>query len=235
MSDLNLTCQGCGKSYDRANWNLTRVEVAPATLLTVCVHSGQSSSSDRPKDSCLERAKNKVRPCPGCGAPLGERRWRRAALCDGCQHVLERHRAQGDPQPTKWVGLDGRRLFGGDRILSGEAIHAEAVRLTRALAAALGYCPGLQLHRFDYYDAKAFVPDASGSPHSSGGYGGPDTFYLELPADRAEALREFGNGLAKMGQAQYERGLARGHNVLERLIDGEITVSAYEERLPKKG
>lgn len=230
MSDL--TCQGCGKSYGRAHFNLTRVKVAPNTEVYVCVRGSQSTSSDWPKESCVQLARNKLRACPGCGAQLPEKRWNRAALCEECAGVLERHRALGPPKPTKWVGLNGRILL-GPGTFGHEAEHRPLVGLARNLAAALGYNPKLQPERFNYHDKESFVPTPDS--HSLSGYGGSETFYLELPEDRLEALREFCNGLAQVGHTQYERGLARGHNVLGRLVNGEITVGAYEEQLPKKG
>lgn len=205
------------------------VQVAPKISMLVCA-SGRSYTPVA-KQSCLSAARNKLRACPGCGDQLTLHAWQGQALCKVCRDLLERARAVKDPGPLRWVGIDARRLFGLSSGLEEEVVE----KLACQLGQALGRSQRAQPETLERWEPRSFAPPPLSLSPSSTGYAGGCMVYVELPEERAEALREFAAGLSAIGQALHEEGQARGHDLLRRLANGEITVDAYEQARPPKG
>lgn len=217
-----VPCIGCGQSglrRDRAIATLGRAEVI--------VYRNMNKTDGGPRESCVQKARDKLMPCAGCGSKLPNRQWVRNALCDGCRAVLDRQTATASTRdsPLVWAALDTRRLLG--ELAPDEEGWRMRREFTRQLAQLVGVRWQTDTPRCaNRYSEKieAYLP--SGQDLSR--VGSADLVFLELPQARLEALTALCDRLASYGKQQHQLGVERGHSALLRLANGEVSVERYE-------
>lgn len=206
-----MTCAGCDRD---CLFSFCEVRLSDTLRVTVCCSRHVKGV---PIKGCLEKAVQKLRPCAGCGIRRGSHH--HALLCRECEAALARGRAP-DPSAPVWISVNTSNLVGK---YVGSA-YAERVRFVcRLLGEAVGRAVP------DSFDRPAGATTARPILEGDGSmYSHRTDLLIQMPADKVDALRWALVGIVEMQRICYADGLERGHDVLRRLADGEVSVSNYE-------
>lgn len=199
------------------------MNVAPGAEHFVCTNGTRTQST--PRASCVDKVRDKVRGCPGCGAQLDISLYKARGMCPECFILLQRAR-QVQAGPMVWGVLDYSNLLGPYIGKEAGAAGELAQQLPELLVKALGdRCGGGRDGRWrDEVDLNRIEPGRSSGHLMS----------VELPLARVPAVQALLKALAGLGEALQAHGRAQGHSALYRLATGQVTPDDYAENLKRR-
>lgn len=212
-------CDGCGVVSN----HLYSVNVAPGAEHYVCTNGTRTQPT--PKASCVDKVRDKVRGCQGCGAQLDVGAYRAHMLCPECSILLQRAR-QVQAGPMVWGVLDYSSLLGPYIGREDTAAGALAAQLPELLVNALGDRSGAG--RDGRWRDEVNLNQVE--PGRSSGH----LMSVELPLARVPAVQALLKALAGLGEALQAHGRAQGHSALYRLATGQVTTDEYAENLNRR-
>jgi len=210
--DKFVCCAGCGaQCRDEYGY---RIMLETSTGLEVPVCANLRNTNPHPKMSCIQKARQKITTCPGCG---GTKRLLNA-ICISCSTKL----ARDDGKEVHWYYLSEKIL--GPYIRGDDNVLKQATLLLVQIAAG-GRRWGARASRYDDCNPMRTIGGSEG--HS----GMP---VVELDDEQAVAFKKLGAQLAAVMKAQYEVGRCDGDDLLRRLAKGEVKPTDYEQWSPKR-